>query len=336
MPGHKGGRKGTRRKGSNAKVAAPTASAAAIPKAPSHSLVDYSKFDNIEDSSEEEEDTISPGCCCEKCRNAWPHDDPDEEALDENDRHDKESTSMATTKSTSSARPAKAAASSSGFSFSKALGDAAKKQIAEGKAARSANLQASAHRSSSHPDHLGLTKSVSPGKQCHVASQGLTTESAMDRLFAMQNKIISAFLERKGLGRMVPTVVHALNCYRQSDTAEESPDEAVFRIFSGLEIPVDCDEIPSLPAALPTNDQSPKSKVNSNVWTENSSEQLGNVLKKHGFDSFQIGDFPNGQPRVLASAGPFSKKTANGYADSDQTTEPSNVDSDGDEMPDCK
>lgn len=269
MPGHKGARKGSRRKGTSSRVVAPAGVISAIPKPPGHSLIDYSKFNNIGDSSDDEEYGMPRGCCCEKCRSGWPVDDPDDDPDEEEDaeliEYDPDTNSVAPVKCNSSAHAAKAKSSSSGFSFSKALGDAAKKQVAEGKVGRNAGLQASGSHISSHSGKLGLTKSVTPAKQ---HTQALSTDTAMGRLFALQNKIISAYLDLKGHGHRVTAVLHELNDYRKYNTVDETPDEAVLRIFAGLKIPIELADIPSLPVSLPVVSSPPKSKVHRESRTE--------------------------------------------------------------------
>lgn len=336
VAGPKGARKGNRRnKGVHSRVGAAPNPVAVVPKAPTHSLTDYSKFDNIVDSSEDDaDDTVAPqlGCNCEKCRAAWSEEGPDDEAEDEHDESHDESHSVLAANSSNTSRAANPP-KPSGFSFSKALGDAAKKKVAEAKVARNASLQASTHRFTAHTDQLGMTKSASPGKQ----SRAVPPKSALERLFAMQDKFISAYLERKGHGQKVPDVVHMLEHYRQTDEIDESPNEAILRIFVDIGIPIDITDAPSMPVALPASEQSPQSKVPRNGVSAHSAGMVGDVLKKHGFTDFQVGDFSDGKPCVLSSAGVMNGKAAvlPGESDSDCSSVPCE-ESDDDEMPQCK
>lgn len=315
MSGPKGGRKGNRRnKGSTSKTVGAPASASVIPQAPTHSRIDYSKFDLIEDSSEEDEETVAPGCCCEKCRAGWPADDPDDEDQPEAEKHDEKS--LVNTNTSNNTQSGKAAKSSSSFSFNKALGDA-KKKMTEGKVARNISLQGSTHRFDSHFDQLSKTKSTSPTKAFYssYASATPSAKSAVDQLIAAQNKVMKAYLQRKGHSDKVPDVVYMLDNYRKTADIDKSPNEAILRIFVELGIPIDITDAPSVPVALDEDSkQSPQSKLLPNGASAKS--ELGGKGQKPHANSSNVGRSPY-RPHVEELNG-----KADGGEDSDTSTKP--------------
>lgn len=225
----------------------------------------------------------------------------------------------------------------SSFSFSKALGDAAKAKIAEGKAVRGPQLQA----------NPTLPDRGSGSFQLHVSNNGSTSKGQRDsayvnleRLCGLQNDYISAYLDRKGHKLLIPGVLKMLDEYRGFCLGgrgyDESPDEAILRIFVDLQIPIDITDAPNLPINLPAHmqaKQSPPKMPAAAVGVSKSTK----ASAKHGKEGIAHGDSGTtnlfkGQPKVAtASAAPQ-------YVNSDDSNQSSSAyeESDDDDLPERK
>ena len=311
-------------------AAASASSVIAIPKGPTHSLINYEKFKDIGNSSDDEDeapmpffpdgpDGVSPHCCCAKCRAAQGLPIEEDEALE---------VTHSTGHSTKHSDPGQANKSAaSSFSFSRALGDAAKAKIAEGKAG---------HANPKLPDRSSGSTNNGQRDAAYVN---------LERLCGLQNKYISAYLDRKGHKLLIPSVLKMLDEYRGFCLGgrghDESPDEAILRIFVDLQIPIDITDAPNLPLTLPGHMQAtqptPKAAVaavgvNSSTKAPAKHGKAGTPLRESSTTNLS-----KGQPKVAKASAEPQHVTSDDSDQSSSAYEESDVDDDlPDDLPECK
>jgi len=232
-----------------------------VPQPASHKPVDYSKFDNLTDSDEDEspdtaftpsqlglpewDQTRTESCDCENCR-------AKAEAAE------RAASSMAKSQSSSRASIPQTPGSPGTFDWGKALGASAKAKIAEGKATRTHGLDENTYRfgaeSGEHGSHSAMNGHSSSanghsstGRQ---SSQGTSSSSngntdlalsptrASAARLALHEQFARTYLTKEGFSHnVVCNVSDRLELFKNSGSGE-SPDEACVRIFSELRIPV--------------------------------------------------------------------------------------------------
>jgi len=233
-----------------------------VPQPAPHKPVDYSKFDNLTDSDEDEspdtaftpsqlglpewDQTRTESCDCENCR-------AKAEAAE------RAASSMAKSQSSSRASIPQTPGSPGTFDWGKALGASAKAKIAEGKATRTHGLDENTYRfgaeSGEHGSHSAMNGHSSSanghsstGRQ---SSQGTSSSSngntdlalsptrASAARLALHEQFARTYLTKEGFSHnVVCNVSDRLELFKNSGSGE-SPDEACVRIFSELRIPFD-------------------------------------------------------------------------------------------------
>ena len=252
-----------------------------MPQPAPHKPVDYSKFDNLTDSDEDEstdtaftpsqlglpewDQTRTESCDCENCR-------AKAEAAE------RAASSMAKSQSSSRASIPQTPGSPGNFDWGKALGASAKAKIAEGKATRTHGLDDNTYRFGAESGHHGSHSATngnsflanghaSTGRQ---SSQGMSSSSngntdlalsptrASAARLALHEDFARTYLAKEGFSHnVICNVLDRLELFKNSGSGE-SPDEACVRIFSELRIPFDRHAMSKYIANPP--DQSSKGK----------------------------------------------------------------------------
>ena len=293
-----------------------------MPQPAPHKPVDYSKFDNLTDSDEDEstdaaftpsqlglvreslpewDQSRTESCDCENCR-------AKAEAAE------RAASSMAKSQSSSKASIPQTPGSPGNFDWGKALGTSAKAKIAEGKATRTHGLDENTHRfgteSGDHSSHSAMHGNFSANGHASTgrqSSQGMSPSSngntdlalsptrASAARLALHEDFARTYLAREGFSHnVVCNVLDRLELSKNSGSGE-SPDEACVRIFSELRIPFDQHAMSKFIANPP--DQSSKGKKKqaspkllrgpgnsrSNHATKPDPDAFKAALAKHGF-----------------------------------------------------
>ena len=233
-----------------------------MPQPAPHKPIDYSKFDNLTDSDEDDstdtaftpshlglpewDQTRTESCDCENCR-------VKAEAAD------RAASSMARSQSSSKASIPQTPGLPGKFDWGKALGASAKAKIAEGKASRTHGLDENTYRFGAESGDLSSRSGMngnpfsanghsSTGRQ---SSQGTSpsvngntdlalspTRASAARL-ALHEQFARTYLAKQGVSHnVICDVLDRLQLIKNSGSGE-SPDEACVRVFSELRIPFD-------------------------------------------------------------------------------------------------